>query len=177
VPGPALAELERAAELALTEERTDAERIEALRALWSAGSPRAAGLLATAIRTLPDASRPEAVSVPRFALSCLLQDAARDEGAREALATVAWDPREALSSEIRSLAAAGLAAVAGEREAWRIVEHLRTERDARVREAAAGALGRNRSAGPAAEAALTWVGARPSDAGADVGADGGDAAE
>lgn len=145
--------LESVAERALTAACPEDERIEALRAVWKARSPRAAELLATAVRTLPDASRPESVSVPRFALACLLRESGRDESARRGLASVAWE--EGAPAELRGLAAAGLAAVAGRNEARQIVLRLRTEREARVREAALAALREN----PAATGALAgWSG-------------------
>jgi hypothetical protein len=139
-----LDELERAAERALAEDCPEAEEIDALRAVWKSSSPRAAELLATAVRTQSDSSRPESVSVPRFALACLLRDAALEERARRGLASVAWE--EGAPAELRALAAAGLAAVAGSEGAREIVFRLRTEHDARVRDAALVALRKNPAA-------------------------------
>jgi hypothetical protein len=150
-------ELEHAAELALADECSDAERIEALRAVWKACTPRAAELLATAVETLPDASRPESVSVPRFALACLAQSAAGDADARQALAHVAWDRETRTAAELRRIAAAGLAAIADETQGWLILFQLGLEQDALLLENTAAALARNPRAGAAAEAAAALV--------------------
>mgnify|MGYP001430026923 CR=1 FL=1 len=107
--------------------------------------------------------------MPRFAVRVLIDKASREEGARLALDRVAWN--RSLSSDMRRIAAAGLAATAGEAGAWRIVARLEIEQDERVRECAAQALARNPAAGSAASTAAQWIPSSP------VGGDAGEQQE
>jgi ParB-like chromosome segregation protein Spo0J len=117
--------------------------------------------LADAALTSPDARRGDNDSLPRFAVKMLVERSAREEHARLALERVAWS--RAISSDLRSIAVAGLAAGADESEAWRIVSRLGIEQDEQVRANALAALARN----PAAESARMNAAPNPPTPGGD----------
>lgn len=159
------AAIESAARMALAGQGPDCEKVAALRALVDSNAPSAFDLHADAIASLPDVCRGQSDSVPRFALRGLVARAAREDRAREALERVIWN--RSLSSDLRCVAVAGLAAASDASGAWRIVNRLEMEQDERVRQSAARALACNPAAESAAQAAAQWI--PPSPDGGDVG--------
>ncbi len=140
-------ELESAARRVLAANGAECEKVAVLRAACDAHCRSAFDLLADAALTSPDVRRGDNDSLPRFAVKMLVERSSRDERARLALERVAWS--QAVSSELRCIAVAGLASAADGSEAWRIVSRLGIEQDEQVRANALAALARN----PAAESA------------------------
>ena len=104
-------ELERQANAVLTSGGEDCRKVAVLRALYNADRSHAVDYFARAIATLPDVSRPEAVSVPAFAIDFLAKHAS-DPAARLVVERIASSESLNVPANLRQQAAAALKAQA-----------------------------------------------------------------
>lgn len=141
--------LEREAEAVLASDRTNAEKVALLRALEDTGSKELGRWLEHALRTCPDVSSAQGVSLPTYALTRLQRLAPRDLEVRGCLMRIAFES-PTLSVALRRSAAATVAALCGSEELPQLERILRTERDPDVLSSAIATLGARSGEGPVA---------------------------
>lgn len=104
-------ELLRQADIVLSDGGEDYRTVAMLRALYDGDRAHALDYFTRAMATLPDRSRPEAVSVPAFAVGYLCKRLG-DPGVQPLAERIAWTGYLNLSPELRQQAAAALLASA-----------------------------------------------------------------
>ncbi len=135
----ALAEL---APAVLRGDDPDCRKVALLRALHEKAWPEAADAFTLALVELPDRSRPQAVSVPEFAVDFLGERSAGDPVARGILRAAGLGARPASSRALRARAATHFARSANPSELRELASLLATQ-DASLRAAVAAGLASN----------------------------------